>query len=132
MSGIDDAREQGIKQLTLQDSNDFDNPLPNNVAKTPVVITKNGEDIRDMLLDEGKVDGHSITIEGGKLAVKLDEGSPLGYGDAGIFVQPARLHDDLPDDATTTVTPDQFNKLNHVVANLISALKTSGLLVLIY
>lgn len=121
-----------IKQLALQDSNDFDNPLPNNVAKTPVVITKNGEDIRDMLLDEGKVDGHSITIEGGKLAVKLDEGSPLGYGDTGIFVLPAQLHNvDLPD-ATTTVTPDQFNQLNHAVLNLISALKSSGLLVLIY
>ena len=126
-----------IKQLALQDSNDFDNPLPNNVAKTPVVITKNGDNISDMLVDKEKVDDSSIMIDKwGKLAVKVSDGgegepSNIVHGLYGIYVQPAQYASgalDLPDDATTTVTPDQFNKLKLAVENLIAALRTVDLL----
>lgn len=137
MSEIDDAREQVIKQLTLQDSNDFDNPLPNNVAKTPVVITKNGDNISDMLFDKDRVDDTSIMInDWGKLAVKLSTGEGglpqnIVPGYYGIYVQPASYAQgdlDLPDSATTTVTPEQFNKLALVVKNLIIALQGYSLL----
>lgn len=123
-----------IKQLTLQDSN----PLPNNVAKTPVVITKNGENIIDMLVDKEKVNDTSITIdEWGKLTVKLSQGeggdpANIVPGFDGLYVQPASYAHgalDLPDDAQTTVTPDQFNRLYAVVKNLIAALQNSELLV---
>lgn len=127
-----------IKQLTLQDSNDYYNPLPNNVAKTPVVITKNGDNIIDMLVDAEKVDDTSIMINDyGKLAVKLSEGEGglhknIVPGFDGLYVEPAFYPPgdlDLPDSAKTTVTPEQFNRLSLVVKNLIVALQNADLLI---
>lgn len=123
-----------VKQLTLYDG---ENDLPNNVAKTPVVITnQNGDDIRGMLLNEGRVDGSSITIEGGRLAVKVSNGEDglptnIVHGESGLYVRPAQYPYgdlDMPEKAETTVTPDQFNRLTLTVTNLIAALQSDELL----
>lgn len=113
----------------------IDDDVEDNVEPINAVITaENGAPVAtvDKLPVPIIPDQQTITDDYGRLSVKLSQVSGHKNISAkydGLSVLPAELPNDLPfpDDASTTVTPEQFNQLLFVVESLLTGLKEVGL-----